>query len=224
MANDEEKKGKRGLTPKKILQELETKHNLKNTAIKSVTQIGITVVGGSVGTAALGKWSFLTGLTLIGIGNYKDIAWMAPLGTGMMASSLTLPEEPASTAPFSMTEEVKEAKQRFVNLKEAFLSRTYLNKVFTSSTASSGSNSGSSKTTQRTIANSGEEDTSNSNVNGLEEPLTNGSDTLDEIEKQLIASAREYQKKQQVQTPVKPIEGIEPEMMGLGEEVDFSRM
>jgi hypothetical protein len=223
MANEEEneKKGKRGQFPRKQLEKLDTKHNLKNTAIKSITQIGITVVGGSVGTAVLGKWSFLTGLGLIGFGNYKDVSWMAPLGTGMMASALTLPEEPASTAAFSWAEESKEIKQRLVNMKESFLGKTYLNKIFTQ-TAASNSNP-PTKTTQRMIAQPEEEVSTTENVNGFEEPLAGSEETLDQIEKQLIASAREFQKKQQA-TPVKPVEGVEPELMGLGELVDFTHM
>lgn len=149
---------------------------------------------------------------------------MAPLGTGMMASALTLPEEPASTAPFSMTEEVKEAKQRLVNLKEAFLSKTYLNKIFHTTPAGNSNNGGTPpKTTQRTIEQPEEAAVNTENVNGFEESLASSTETLDEIEKQLIASAREYQKKQQ-QTPAKPVEGTEPEMMGLNEEIDFSNM
>src|SRR6185312_6161237 len=163
--------------------------------------------------AVLGKWSFLTGLGLVGIGNFKDVSWMAPLGTGMMASALTLPEEPANTAPFSFSEEAKTVKQRLVNMKESFLSKTYLDKLFHTTTASNGS--GSSKTNQRTIAQP--EENTTENVNGFEEALATSNETLDEIEKQLIASARAYQQRQQ--TPAKPVEGTEPEMMGLGEEV-----
>ena len=211
MANE-----KKGISPKDILEKIETKHNVKNTFIKSGTQIGLTVVGGSIGTVVLGKWSFLTGLSLIGIGNYKDVAWLAPIGTGMMASALMLPDEPASTTPFDIKEEGKKIEQRFVNLKDSFLSKTYLNKVFQKKTASSDS---PPKTTQRTIT-SGEEE--NVIVNGIDE-LANDEQTLDQIEQQLIASAREFQKKQ---TPViaKPVEGVEPELMGLHEEIDFTSM
>ncbi len=214
---EEEEKGKKSKdTPKHILQEMPTLDNAKNTLIKSVTQIGLTVVGGTVLTTLLGKPSFLLGASLVGAGNYKEISWLAPLGTGMMASALMQPEEPTSTTPFSWADEQVKIKKRFVGLKESFMSKTYLDKVFTSTTSSP--STGGNKSSQRTIesGNASEED---GNVNGIDD-LSSDTETLDKIEQQLIASAREFQKKQND----KQVQGVEPDLMGLNDEVDFTHM
>lgn len=213
MADEEEKGKKFKHTPKHILHEMPTLDNTKNTVIKSVTQIGLTVVGGTVLTALLGKPSFLLGLTMIGAGNYKEISWLAPLGTGMMASALMQPEEPASTTPFSWADEQVKVQKRFVGLKESFMSKSYLDNIFTSTTSSGSSGS---KASQRTIESGNEGD---GNVNGIDD-LSADTETLDKIEQQLIASAREFQKKQNE----KQVQGVEPDLMGLNDEVDFTNM
>ena len=217
MANEEVNKEK--TMPMKKLLRIEGKENFKTALVKSGTQIGVTVVGGALGTVLLGKWSFLTGLSLVGLGNLKGISWLAPLGTGMMASALFLPAEPPSTGPFSMSTETAKVIKRADDLKENFLSATYLNKIFTSR-ANAGTGSGSStKSTQREIS-SGEEN-AQAAVNGIDAPAESDLEKLNKIEQQLVASAMEYQRNQKAQQAV---QGVDPELMGLESEVDFSSM
>jgi hypothetical protein len=215
MAN-EEGKSKLKYTPSYLLEDIEAKGNFKNTAIKSTAQVLIGVGGGAIGTAILGKYAFITGLGLIGLGNYKGISWMTPLGSGMMASSLMLAEDAvglSGTEGFDLKTEASKAKQRLLKLKENFLSHTYLDKVFKKKAA----------TTQKQVADKQkvESDTEDDTqeVKGLND--VPASTELDNIEKQLMASAMAFQKKQQGENQV---EGVDPELMGLEAEVDFSNM
>lgn len=211
MASKEEgKKSKSYFSVNKWL-EMEAKGDVKKTAIKTTTQLGVGVIGGSVMTAIMGKWSFLPALALMGAGNYTDKTVVSTLGTGMAASSLTLAVEDAlhGVEGFDLKTEAGKAKQRLMTLKDTFLSRTYLDKVFKKKEASK-----ENKNSQRKVE-SGEEQPEE--VNGLEAPA---STELDNIEKQLIASAMEFQKKNQS----RPMEGTDPDLMGLEAEVDFSTM
>ena len=214
MASKKGKKSKFKYKPGQVLEKMPTEGNLKNTAIKSVAQIGIAVGGGAIGTAVLGKYAFLTGLGLIGLGNYKGISWMAPLGTGMMASSLMVAEEAVGLTGqvegFDLKTEASKAKQRLIQLKDNFLSHTYLNKVFKKKQAAQNS------TSQRKGENGTEDNTEQ--VNGLND--VPASTELDNIEKQLIASAVNFHKKEQS----KQVEGADADLTGLEAEVDFSSM
>lgn len=219
MADEEEKKSKHELSTEYVLEKIQAKGSIKNTAIKSGAQVAIGVGGGAAGAALLGKWSFIPGLLLIGVGNYKGIPWMAPMGIGMAASSLTLVVDDGlkgveGVEGFDFKTKVTKAKQRLINLKDAFLSRTYLDKVFKKKEVAN-SNGGASK---REIEN-GEEKPEE--VNGLNDTPNDSAQELDDIEKKLIASAVQFQKKQQA---AKQVEGVDPELFGLEEEVDFSKL
>jgi len=210
MATDgESKKSKSTFKPNEWL-EMETKGNLKDTAIKTGTQFGAGVVGGAVLTAVMGKWSFLPALILMSAGNYADKPVISTLGTGMAASSLTLAVDDALNGAegFDLKTEAGKAKQRLINLKDAFMSRTYLSKVFAKKEKKD------EKKTQRKVSG-GEE--LPEEMNGLNEP---GMTELENVEKQLIAEAIAFQKKQRG----KQMEGIDPDLMGLEAEVDFSTM
>lgn len=211
----EGKKSKWNLSPRYWLEEVKAKDDLKNAAGKSVANVLIGVGGGTIATAIFGgKMSFGTGALLIGLGHYKDVPVLKPLGVGMMAASLMLGVEQI----LSGTEEVEgfdwktqkeKAKERLHKLADTFMSHTYLDKVFKKKEQKK-----SADNSQRKVE-SGEEQYEE--VNGLNAPA---STELDNIEKQLIASAMEFQKKQQS----KSVEGVDPELVGLEAEVDFSMM
>jgi hypothetical protein len=224
MANTEGKDWKRYTSPKHVLEDIEAKGDVKNTLIKSVAQVVVSSVAGSLAGSYCGNWSFLIGPALVLGGNYTDLALLSPLGTGMIAGAIARPKDepkPAKTdangkelSGFDLKEELKNAKDRALHWKESFLSRTYLDKVFKKKAAQNSNTANKSK--QRTIA----QEESPEDMNGLSD-APGDAQTLDEIEKQLIASAMEFQKKQQGQTEM---QGVDPDLMGLEEEVDFSRM
>jgi len=209
-------------TPKYLLEDIDAEGDAKNTFIKSVAQVAVTTVAGSLLGSYCGNYSFPIGAVLIGVGNYKDYAWMAPLGTGMMAAAIARPHDPPPVekkekgmSGFDIHEEMGNAKQRALHWKDAFMSRTYLDKVFKKKAAEhSDTGSGASKRQVEVAEEEPEE------VNGLSD-APGEPQTLDEIHQELIASAFKFQKEQEGKAQV---EGVDPDLMGLEEEVDFSRM
>jgi hypothetical protein len=81
--------------PRKVKAILEesSKGKAKESFFKGLTYMGISVLGGGLAAAVIGKPSFLIGAGLTFVGYYKDNHWLAPLGLGMMASSHLVPNE-----------------------------------------------------------------------------------------------------------------------------------
>jgi len=69
-----------------IAQELNTKGSAKNSAIESVKDLVVGVVGGGLAGAAIGKPSLLVGLGTSLIGHYMGSSMATSFGLGMMAS------------------------------------------------------------------------------------------------------------------------------------------
>lgn len=65
----------------------ETKGDPKNTAIETVKDVAIGVVGGGLAGAAIGKPSFLVGLGVTGIGHYMGNHLATLFGVGLMAAN-----------------------------------------------------------------------------------------------------------------------------------------
>ena len=69
-----------------IAQELNTKGDAKNSAIESVKDLVIGVVGGGLAGAAIGKPSLLVGFGTSLMGHYMGSSMATSFGLGMMAS------------------------------------------------------------------------------------------------------------------------------------------
>lgn len=69
-----------------IAKELDTKGNAKNSAIESVKDLVIGVVGGGLAGAAIGKPSLLVGFGTSLMGHYMGSSMATSFGMGMMAS------------------------------------------------------------------------------------------------------------------------------------------
>ena len=197
-----------------ILKDMKTKGDMKNTAIKTATQVGIGVVGGGILSAIIGKPSFLIGLTLAGIGNYNDNSWLAPLGIGMMASSHIAPNtSESSVSGFDLKEQGEKIKERLAALKDSFMSKTYMDKIFKGKpTATKGSEANTRKSFSEEIPETEEI------TNGFGN-LTQSENTLNQIEQQLVASAMEFQRSR----GNRQTQGVDAELMGMEGDVDFSR-
>jgi hypothetical protein len=65
----------------------ETKGDPKNTAIETVKDLAIGVVGGGLAGAAIGKPSFLVGLGVTGMGHYTGNHLATLFGIGLMAAN-----------------------------------------------------------------------------------------------------------------------------------------
>jgi hypothetical protein len=108
-----------------LTQPLETKGNGKNTAIETLKDIAIGVIGGGLAGAAIGKPSLLTGIGTSLIGHYVGVPLMTSFGFGMMASG-TYQMATGSVNGVSGLEGVKERVQLF---KESLKQRLYLDKI-----------------------------------------------------------------------------------------------
>lgn len=150
-----------------ILTKMETKGQLKNTAIKTLTSVGLFVIGGKLASAILGRPSFYIGLGLTGLGYYNKNSWIPAIGLGMMASSNPLNKSTSTVEGFDFKSELSEAKERVKGLKDDFLHNTYLDKFFDKKEPEGG-------------------------VTGFGNPPVNFG-MLDKLEQQIISSAMEYQ-------------------------------
>lgn len=183
-----------------------TKGKGKETVYKTLAHIGVAVIGGGLVTAIIGKPSFLLGLGLTGLGYYKDISWLAPLGIGMMASSHLVPNESnTGVSGFNLKQETENAKSRLMSLKDSLLSKTYIDKVIKPKATSKSS-------ANRTIETPVMEETTEG-FGSVEANLN----VLNQIEKQLVSSAMEIQNQRKEQST----QGFNDEMNGL-DEMDFS--
>ncbi len=105
-------------------EEIPTKGNVKNTMLETGKGILITVIGGGLIGAAIGKPSFLAGLVTTGLGHYTQNKLVSMLGIGMMASNGF-----GGNKGVSGLEGLDGVKERMVAFKEDLMDKTYLNKV-----------------------------------------------------------------------------------------------
>ncbi len=68
-------------------QRLQTKDNIKNSALETGKDLLIGVIGGGVAGAAIGKPSLLIGIGLTGAGHFTDNHLLKLFGIGLMASN-----------------------------------------------------------------------------------------------------------------------------------------
>jgi len=104
---------------------LETKGDPKNTAIETVKDVVVGVVGGGLVGAAIGKPSFLVGLGVTGMGHYTGHRLASLFGVGLMAANGFQNKSVSGVDGLSM-DAVKERVTAYSqNLKE----KLYLDKV-----------------------------------------------------------------------------------------------
>ena len=183
-----------------------TKGKGKESVYKTLANVGVAVIGGGLVTAIIGKPSFLLGLGLTGLGYYKDISWLAPLGIGMMASSnLVSNESNTGVSGFNLKQETENAKSRLKSFGSSLLSKTYIDKVIKPKATSKSS-------ANRTIETPVMEETTEG-FGSVEANLN----VLNQIEKQLVSSAMEIQNQRKEQST----QGFNDEVNGI-DEMDFS--
>lgn len=102
--------------------ESKTEGDLKASGLKTLMDIGLSVlIGGGLG-AAIGKPAFLIGAGSAFAGHYTGINWITPIGVGMMASSNL-------TGDTMSGYDLQGFKDRLLTFKDSLLQRTYLDKV-----------------------------------------------------------------------------------------------
>jgi hypothetical protein len=103
---------------------LDTKGNVKNTLLETGTYLLISVVGGGLIGAMIGKPSFIAGLAVSSIGHFTGNRLAALTGLGMMASNGLV-----GSKSVNGLEGVDGIKERVMAFKEDLLDKTYLNKL-----------------------------------------------------------------------------------------------
>lgn len=180
-----------------------TKGDMKSTALKTLAYTGIGVIGGGLAGAVLGKPSFFLGAVLTGVGFYKDITWLAPLGLGMMASSHITSGSTNTVEGFSVKQETENIKARLVDFKDGLFSKTYMDKVFKKKTPETKTPGDAITVDKGTTSGFG----------SVEDNIK----TLDNMEQQLVASAMEHQIRNAGEPSATQVNGVE-------DEPDFSGM
>ena len=174
-----------------ITQDLETKGDMKNSAIETLKDVVIGVVAGGVAGSAIGRAS-LIGAAVTGLGHYYKSRLASVFGVGMMAANgFQQSGEQMKGTPKEGLEGVLEgAKERVMNFKDTFQQKLYLDKVLKSKQTEEkkeGTN-GVGEVQYFTYPENKE----------LGESTTKELDltALDRIEKQVAESGAEFQKKQ----------------------------
>lgn len=108
-----------------LTEPLETKGDVKNTAIETVKDVAVGVIGGGLIGAAIGKPSLIVGLGVTGVGHYTGNKLATLFGVGMMAANGITSKSVSGMDGLSV-DAVKERMSAYGhNLKE----RLYLDKV-----------------------------------------------------------------------------------------------
>lgn len=126
-----------------ITKDLETKGDIKNSAIETVKDIVVGVLGGGVVGAAIGKASLAIGAVVTGIGHYTKSRLTSIFGIGLMAANGF--QKSDSTAPVNGTDEKEKdmldgVKDRVMTFKENFQQKLFLDKLLKSKKADEATN------------------------------------------------------------------------------------
>jgi len=106
---------------------LETKGDLKNSALETGKDLLVGVIGGGLIGAAIGKPSLFIGLAVTGLGHYSNNKLATIFGVGMMASNGF--QTGKATNGLGGLEGVKERLQSY---KESFSEKLFLDKLMKS--------------------------------------------------------------------------------------------
>jgi hypothetical protein len=109
----------------KMNTELETKGDPKNTAIETVKDLVIGVVGGGLVGAAIGKPSLLVGLGITGMGHYTGNRLASLFGVGLMAANGFQGKSVSGVDGLSMDA----VKERVAAYSQGLKEKMYLDKV-----------------------------------------------------------------------------------------------
>jgi len=110
-----------------LVHKLETKGSAKNSAIESLKDLVVGVVGGGVAGAAFGKPSLLFGLGTSLIGHYMGSSTATSFGLGMMASGGY--QITSGTNGVNGLGAVEAAKERIKAFGHNLKARFYLDKI-----------------------------------------------------------------------------------------------
>jgi hypothetical protein len=152
---------------------------IKATAMETGKDILIGVIGGGIAGLLLGKSSLLIGAGVTGYGHFENKPFFRTFGLGMMMGGGATAAQQAMSGLSP-----DDIKARIVSFKDSFLSKLYLDKVFTD---------GAKK---KTVEGADEDVV---NMDGLGENDLDFS-ALTRMEQQVLQSGHEFQKKKESET------------------------
>jgi hypothetical protein len=170
-----------------ITEDLETKGDLKNTAVETVKDVVVGVVAGGLLGAALGRISLALGAAVTGISHYTKSRLGTIFGVGLMASSSFLKPD-QTVAGKEDGDFLDGAKDRLSAFKDSVSHRLFLDKVLDT----------------KAIEKTGDEKTEGdvqyfvypeSAKNELKGTTDMDMTDMERIEKQIAESANQYSKK-----------------------------
>src|SRR5574337_580393 len=172
-----------------ITKDLETKGDIKNSAIETVKVVVIGVVAGGVAGSAIGRASLIIGAAVTGLGHYYKSRLASIFGIGMMAANgfQQSDTQMKGTPKEGLEGALEGAKERVMNFKDTFSQKLYLDKVLKTKEPKKddGTTSGVGEVQYFTYPE-------NKELNaGKELDLT----ALDQLEKQVAESGAEFSKK-----------------------------
>jgi hypothetical protein len=171
-----------------ITKDLDTKGDVKNSAIETLKDLVVGVIGGGVVGAALGRASLAVGAVVTGIGHYAKSRLASIFGVGMMASGGFQKQEAVSgTESTGVLDGVKERVQGF---KESLSQKLFLDKILKSKKQDAGATNGMGEVQYFVYPPSKE----------LEGATDNELDmtALERIERQVAESGEEFTRNQQM--------------------------
>jgi hypothetical protein len=183
-----------------ITKDLETKGDIKNTAIETLKDVVIGVVAGGVAGSAIGRASLLIGAAVTGLGHYYKSRLGSVFGVGMMAAGgFQQTTTPLKGTPKEGLEGALEgAKERVMSFKESISQKLYLDKIM--NLKSPAETKTGAETKEETTKGVGEvQYFTYPETKELGENTTTELDltALDRLEKQVVKSGDEFSKKQE---------------------------
>jgi hypothetical protein len=127
MAKQKNNRYQRAATKKAMLNQLssrlDTKGDLKHSALETGKDLLIGVLGGGLVAALIGKPAFVIGLGITGVGHYAGNTLASTFGLGMMAGGNII------SGTVSGIDGLDGAKERVTAFKDSMLQRTYMDKI-----------------------------------------------------------------------------------------------
>jgi hypothetical protein len=105
------------------------KGNLKSSALETLIDLGVGVIGGGIVGSLIGKTSLVWGLGATGIGHYANNRYLTAMGMGMMAANGFQNKAGLNGVEGPELEGIDGMKERFENFKNSFSEKLFLDKV-----------------------------------------------------------------------------------------------
>lgn len=114
-----------------ITRDLETKGDMKNSAIETLKDVVVGVVAGGVAGSAIGRASLIIGAAVTGLGHYYKSRLASIFGVGMMAANgyQQTNTQMQGTPKEGLEGMIEGAKERVMNFKDTFAQKLFLEKI-----------------------------------------------------------------------------------------------